>query len=98
MSVNDLVNDSFLILATLYENQVTVLNEIQIPLTQLDIAKALGFSKNKVYSVFKMLKKRGYIESVKRGKYTLTDKAVYIIENLYEMDKMLSAKESNKNE
>jgi len=93
MKVNDLVNDNYIILKILYENQVTVLNKKQIPITQLDIAKALGFSKNKVYSIFKMLRMNGYIESDKRGKYELTDRAVYIVENLDKIEKDLNSKE-----
>ena len=52
MKINDLVNDNFIILKTMYDNQVTVLNEKQIPLTQIQIAEALGYSKNKVYATF----------------------------------------------
>mgnify|MGYP003306134176 CR=1 FL=1 len=94
MSVNDLVNDNYIILRTLYDNQVMILNEKQIPLTQMDLAKALGFSKNKVYSVFKMLQNNGYIESTKRGKYKLTSRAIYIVENIKEMEEMLNSEEN----
>lgn len=43
MKINDLVNDNFIILKTMYDNQVTVLNEKQIPLTQIQIAEALVY-------------------------------------------------------
>lgn len=97
MSVNELVNDNYIILKILYENQVTILNKKQIPITQLDVAKALGFSKNKVYSIFKMLRRNGYIQSDKKGKYELTDKAVYIVENLNKIEKNLNSKEKENN-
>lgn len=61
MKINDFLNDNFIILKTMYDNQVTVLNETQIPLSQIQIADALGYSKNKVYSVFKKLQQEGYI-------------------------------------
>ena len=38
MKINDFLNDNFIILKTMYDNQVTVLNEIQIPLSQIQIA------------------------------------------------------------
>lgn len=98
MSVRDLVNDNYIVLKILYDNQVTVLNEKQIPITQLDIAKVLGFSKNKVYSVFKILQEKGYIESEKKGKYRLTDSAIFVVENMNKMDKALNARENKKDE
>ena len=64
MKIKDFTNDNFIILKTMYDNQVTVLNETQIPLSQIQIAEALGYSKNKVYSIFKMLQKNGYIEAI----------------------------------
>lgn len=77
MKINDFVNDNFIILKTMYDNQVTVLNETQIPLSQIQIADALGYSKNKVYSVFKKLQQEGYIE------------AIVIIETMEKLDKKL---------
>ena len=77
MKINDFLNDNFIILKTMYDNQVTVLNETQIPLSQIQIADALGYSKNKVYSVFKKLQQEGYIE------------AIVTIETMEKLDKKL---------
>lgn len=33
MKINDFLNDNFIILKKMYDNQVTVLNETQIPLS-----------------------------------------------------------------
>lgn len=41
MKINDFLNDNFIILKIMYDNQVTVLNETQIPLSQIQIADAL---------------------------------------------------------
>ena len=89
MKINDFVNDNFIILKTMYDNQVTVLNETQIPLSQIQIADALGYSKNKVYSVFKKLQQEGYIESIGNGKYRLSDTSIVIIETMEKLDKKL---------
>lgn len=89
MKINDLVNDNFIILKTMYDNQVTILNERQIPLTQVQIAEALGYSKNKVYSVFKKLQQEGYIEAIGKGKYRLSDTSIVIIETMEKLDKKL---------
>lgn len=89
MTVKDLANDNYIVLKMLYDNQATVLNDKQIPLTQLDVAKELGFSKNKVNSIFKMLQEKGYIEPNQRGKYKLTDRAEYIVENIEKIQKKI---------
>ena len=89
MKINDLVNDNFIILKTMYDNQVTVLNEKQIPLTQIQIAEALGYSKNKVYAAFKKLQSEGYIEAIGKGKYKLQDSAIVVMETIDELDKKL---------
>ena len=86
MKINDFLNDNFIILKTMYDNQVTVLNETQIPLSQIQIADALGYSKNKVYSVFKKLQQEGYIEAIGKGKYRLS---IVIIETMEKLDKEL---------
>lgn len=89
MKIKDFTNDNFIILKTMYDNQVTVLNETQIPLSQIQIAEALGYSKNKVYSIFKMLQKNGYIEAIGKGKYRLSDTSIVIIETIEKLDKKL---------
>lgn len=89
MKINDFLNDNFIILKTMYDNQVTVLNENQIPLSQIQIADALGYSKNKVYSVFKKLQQEGYIEAIGKGKYRLSDTSIVIIETMEKLDKEL---------
>ena len=89
MKINDFVNDNFIILKIMYDNQVTVLNEPQIPLSQIQIADALGYSKNKVYSVFKKLQQEGYIKAIGKGKYRLSDTSVVIIETIEKLDKKL---------
>ena len=88
MKINDFLNDNFIILKTMYDNQVTVLNETQIPLSQIQIADALG-CKNKVYSVFKKLQQEGYIEAIGKGKYRLSDTSIVIIETMEKLDKEL---------
>lgn len=93
MKINDLVNDNFIILKTMYDNQVTVLNEKQIPLTQIQIAEALGYSKNKVYAAFKKLQSEGYIETMGKGKYKLSNSAIVVMENIDELDKKLEGEE-----
>ena len=89
MKINDFLNDNFIILKTMYDNQVTVLNERQIPISQVQLAEALGYSKNKVYAVFKKLQQEGYIEAIGKGKYRLSDTSIVIIETMEKLDKKL---------
>ena len=96
MDIKDFTNDNFIILKTLYDNQVTVLNEKQIPVSQIELAEALGFSKNKMYSVFKMLQEKGYVEAISKGKYRLTDRAVVIVETIAKLNTTINqVKENN---
>lgn len=67
MKINDFLNDNFIILKTMYDNQVTVLNETQIPLSQIQIADALGYSKNKVYSVLKNFNRKDRLKLLVRA-------------------------------
>ena len=89
MGIKDFTNDNFIILKTMYDNQVTVLDKTEIRLSQLEIAQALGFSKNKVCTIFQGLQAKGYIEAVGRSKYQLTDSAVVIIETMDNLNKEL---------
>lgn len=94
MDIKDFTNDNYIILKTLYDNQVTILNETQIPVSQLELAQALGFSKNKMYAVFKMLQEKGYVEAIGKGKYRLTDTSIYIIETINKLEEKINAKEN----
>ncbi len=93
MGVKDFTNDNFAILKTLYDNQVTILNETQIPVTQLELAHALGFSKNKMYAIFKMLQEKGYVEAIGKSKYRLSDSAIAIVETINKLETTIDAKE-----
>ena len=63
-------------------NEVVILDEKVIPLTQQEIATTLKCSKMKINSMFSILQKQDYIEQKTRGKYVLTDKAENIIETI----------------
>ena len=55
----------------------------------MQIADALGYCKNKVYSVFKKLQQKGYIEAISKDKYRLSDTSIVIIETMEKLDKKL---------
>ena len=55
----------------------------------MQIADALGYCKNKAYSVFKKLQQEGYIEAIGKGKYRLSDTSIVIIETMEKLDKKL---------
>lgn len=85
--LDDLINDNTRVLLVMHQNQVKILDKDVIPLNQLEIAEATGFSKNKVYSIFSTLQKNNYIVSVGKGKYQLTQKSNIIINNMLNADK-----------
>lgn len=76
------LNDYYKLIKLLYDNQTVVLNKTIIPLTQVEISKALGMSKVKVNSMFGELQKEGYLKQKTRGKYRLTDSIEIIIKDI----------------
>ena len=66
----------------MHDNEVVILDEKVIPLTQQEIAATLKCSKMKINSMFSILQKQDYVEQKTRGKYVLTDKAENIIETI----------------
>ena len=79
-----LTNDYYKTLDVIYSNQITVDNESFCPLSQAEIAKLVGLSRNTVGIYIKELKEReliAYIEGTTK-KYILTDKAKEIIKKI----------------
>lgn len=82
MGFEVLLNDYYDLLKLMYDNEAIVLDKKIIPLTQLEIAKSLNYSKMKVNSMFGVLQKEKFIEQQMRGKYVLTDKAYIILKTI----------------
>lgn len=76
------LNDYYDLLKLMHDNEVIILDKKVIPLTQLEIAGSLNYSKMKVNSMFGVLQKEGFIEQLMRGKYILTDKAEFILKTI----------------
>ena len=74
MGIKLFLNDYYDLLKFMHDNEVVILDEKVIPLTQQEIATTLKCSK--------ILQKQDYIEQKTRGKYVLTDKAENIIETI----------------
>lgn len=71
-------NDKYKVLKCMYERQISVNGIYIIKLSQQEIADILSFTKPKVNSIISDLKKDGYLTQYSsRGKYSLTDKALY---------------------
>lgn len=75
------LNDNYLVLMVLYDNQQEINNHIFTAITQQEIGESLDFSLMKVNAIMKKLKQTGYIKTYKnsRGRYQLTDKADTLI-------------------
>lgn len=76
MGIGLFLNDYYDLLKLMHDNEVIILDEKVIPLTQQQIATTLKCSKMKINS---MLQKQDFVEQKTRGKYVLTDKAEMII-------------------
>ncbi len=77
-------NDRYLVLKTLYEHQIEINNAKICPITQQEIADALGCSKAKVNMVLNELIDNSYVQIYNntKGRYVLTDEAKKIMKKL----------------
>lgn len=78
------LNDNYLVLMVLYNNQQKINNHFFTAITQQEIGESLDFSLMKVNTIMKKLKESGYITVYKnsRGRYQLTDKADTLIKGI----------------
>lgn len=78
------LNDNYLVLIFLYNNQQKINNHIFTAITQQEIGESLDFSLMKVNAIMKKLKANGYITAYRnsRGRYQLTDKANTLINGI----------------
>lgn len=78
------MNDRYLVLRTLYGHQIEINNAEICPITQQEIADALGCSKAKVNMLLNELIDNGYVQTYNntRGRYVLTDEAKKIMKKL----------------
>ena len=77
-------NNRYLVLKTLYEHQIEINNAEICPITQQEIADALGCSKEKVNMVLNELIDNGYVQIYNntKGRYVLTEDAKKIMKKL----------------
>lgn len=84
LKMNYFGNDNYKVLKILSDNQVEVLGDMIIPVTQQDIADLAQFSKVKTNQIVNDLIDKGFADTYKgkRGKYTLTDLGNEIIDKM----------------
>lgn len=92
MGIDLFTNDNYKLLKLLYDNQTTILDKKVIPLTQGEISRALGMSKAKINVMFVNLQECGFIAQETRGKYSLLDKGILIVEDFCKLDIRLNKK------
>lgn len=85
LKMNYFGNDNYKILKILNDNQVEILGDTIIPITQQEIANLAQFSKVKTNQIINDLIDKGFTDTYKgkRGKYILTvlgKKVVYVME------------------
>ena len=74
-------NDRYLVLKTLYEHQIEINNSEICPITQQEIADAIGCSKAKINMVLNELIDNSYVKIYNntKGRYVLTEEAKKIM-------------------
>lgn len=75
------LNDRYHILKILYENQVTIGNNVFTPITQEELATMMKWSKAKVNKVLNELIDNGYVTvfSGSKGRYQITDNGLDVM-------------------
>ncbi len=78
------VNDRYHILKILYENQVTIGDNVFTPITQEELATMTKWSKAKVNKVLNELIDNGYVTvfSGSKGRYQMTDNGLDVMKKL----------------
>ena len=78
------LNDTYHILKVLYENQVTIGENVFTPITQEELATMTKWSKAKVNKVLNELIDNGYVTvfSGSKGRYQITTNGMGIINQL----------------
>lgn len=77
-----LVNDSYKVLALLYDNQITIRGETYCPLSQKEICESIGITRSTLNLLMKRLKTYGFITYTGVKKYCLSDRAIQIVEKI----------------
>lgn len=77
-------NDRYSVLKTLYEHQIEINNLEICPITQQEIADAIGCSKAKINMVLNELIDNGYVNIYNntKGRYVLTEEAKKIMKKI----------------
>ena len=78
------VNDRYHILKILYENQVTIGDNVFTPITQEELATMTKWSKAKVNKVLNELIDNGYVTvfSGSKGRYQITESGLVVMKKL----------------
>ncbi len=80
--IEKLVNDSYKVLALLYDNQITIRGETYCPLSQQEICESIGITRSTLNLLIKRLKEYGFITYTGVKKYCLSDRAIQIVEKI----------------
>lgn len=86
------LNDRMKVLMVLNKNLINIDGIPMCPMNQDDLAKAIGCSRVKVNQLLKELTDIGYVFGIKKGKYSLSEEAVEIIDNLDVVSELFSNK------
>ena len=85
-----MTSDNYKVLRLLYSKLVAYPDHKTLaPYTLEEIAKLARFGKTKTVDIMKDLESFGLVIKESKGKYALTHKAVYIIENIRDMEQNL---------
>lgn len=86
-----ITNDRFRLLYILYKNTCYLSNKTTvIPFSQMEICKLSHFGKNKVNELTNDLIDMGFLLCISRGRYTLTNKGVCVINQLKALSNQLN--------
>ena len=89
MVLDDFLTDEYRVLKVLYDNQVTILDQKVVPLTQNEVCRKLNISRNKMYRLFDLLLQKKMIIKVSQGKYQLLNNGIVLLETVDKLDRKI---------
>lgn len=89
--MNIFLNDHYKVLYCMQQNEAKILDQIVVPLRQLEICELTGFSKVKVLNIIKDLVNENYVAKEAKGRYIIMDKGRTVINDMLALEEKINS-------
>lgn len=89
-TLNLMTTDRYRVLTILHKNMAVLANRTtMVPLTQAEIGQQARFGKHKMTEILQDLQDIGLVLCLTKGRYALTQRAIYLIDQMNEIEQNL---------